>query len=145
MKCPKCGHRKAKDKSCKFCHRISVEKYGRSVKGKINHIMRVIRIRVKKGEVPPPEFTFMELLEYVEGGYSLKGQHFWPLYEKWKKSGYKTGLGPSLDRIDPLKGYTWDNVQWMTWDENRAKGRTEDKKIHKQARDELDEYSDLSF
>lgn len=29
---------------------------------------------------------------------------------------------PSIDRIDPLKGYTLDNVQWVCWAVNRAKG-----------------------
>jgi hypothetical protein len=115
------------------------------MKGKINHIMRAIRVKVKRGQTPPPEFTFMEL--YHES-ITLKGRcsaDFLQLYRKWVASGQEVGLGPSLDRIDPLKGYTWDNIQWLTWDENRDKGRTEDKEAHKQARDEVDEYSDLSY
>jgi hypothetical protein len=35
-------------------------------------------------------------------------------------------LSPSLDRIDPTKGYTKDNVQVVTWIYNRAKHQQTD-------------------
>ena len=31
-------------------------------------------------------------------------------------------LSPSLDQIEPGKGYTKNNVQWLSWAANRAKG-----------------------
>lgn len=34
----------------------------------------------------------------------------------------KHPLCPSLDKIEPDKGYTKDNVQWLSWAANRAKG-----------------------
>ena len=57
------------------------------------------------------------------------------LYELWKKqngkcalSGVSLSLEPqtpitlSLDKIEPSKGYVVDNVQWLAWAVNRAKG-----------------------
>lgn len=36
---------------------------------------------------------------------------------------------PSIDRIDPTKGYTKDNVQFVTWHYNQAKGRFSDEEV----------------
>lgn len=44
------------------------------------------------------------------------------LYINWKKSGYETLLKPSIDRMDPTKGYEFENIQVLTWRENREKG-----------------------
>jgi hypothetical protein len=43
------------------------------------------------------------------------------LYDEWVKSGYIKEFKPSIDRISNKKGYWFDNVQWLTWSENRYK------------------------
>lgn len=40
-----------------------------------------------------------------------------------EKSTFKHPFAPSLDRIDPAKGYTPDNVQVVVWIYNAAKGQ----------------------
>lgn len=50
---------------------------------------------------------------------------FLRLYKKWVESGYDKWRKPSLDRINPYKGYTIDNMRLMTWRENWEKGRKE--------------------
>ena len=47
------------------------------------------------------------------------------LYRRWAKCGYQTSRRPSVDRIDPLRGYTFDNIQIITAEENRKKGDAE--------------------
>ena len=47
---------------------------------------------------------------------------FMNLYNEWSKSGYNTKLMPSIDRIDNKKGYTSDNMQWLSRSENSRKG-----------------------
>jgi hypothetical protein len=41
------------------------------------------------------------------------------LYDAWVKSGNKKDLKPSVDRIDDLKGYSFDNIRLVTWLDNR--------------------------
>lgn len=47
------------------------------------------------------------------------------IFNTWVKSGYSTPLRPSVDRINPRKGYSIGNIQLITWRENRAKGYKE--------------------
>lgn len=43
------------------------------------------------------------------------------LFVEWEKSGYDTQFKPSIDRISNKKGYEKNNIQWLTWSENRFK------------------------
>lgn len=47
------------------------------------------------------------------------------LFRGWQRCGYKTDRRPSVDRIDTLRGYTFDNMQVITAKENRSKGDEE--------------------
>lgn len=53
------------------------------------------------------------------------------LYNEWVKSGYKREKSPSIDRINPLKNYSFDNTNLMTWGENLFKSYTIDRKFIK--------------
>lgn len=48
-----------------------------------------------------------------------KKNGFDALFSEWVKSGYKTPLKPSVDRLDDFKGYSLDNIQLGTWQDNR--------------------------
>ena len=54
-------------------------------------------------------------------------EKFSELFSNWIKSEFNTDLCPSIDRIDPYKGYTFDNMQLLTWKENNIKGHNEKK------------------
>lgn len=43
---------------------------------------------------------------------------FHRLYDGWVASGYRCGASPSVDRIDPSRGYEIDNMEWVTHSEN---------------------------
>jgi len=43
------------------------------------------------------------------------------LFNEWEKSGYDKQLKPSIDRISNKKHYSKNNIQWITWAENRYK------------------------
>lgn len=49
------------------------------------------------------------------------------LLENYTASGYQKDLNPSVDRIDDFRGYTFDNIQLVTWAENNARGRASKK------------------
>lgn len=40
------------------------------------------------------------------------------LFEQWKESNYDRKFTPSIDRINSNKGYTFDNMEWVTHSEN---------------------------
>ncbi len=42
-------------------------------------------------------------------------------YQVWEKSGFKNKYAPSIDRIDSTKGYTTENMQWLTFYVNCSK------------------------
>ena len=44
------------------------------------------------------------------------------LWNNWIESNYDKMTKPSVDRLDDYKGYSLDNIQLMTWEENKAKG-----------------------
>ena len=42
-------------------------------------------------------------------------------YSLWKNCDYKNKFAPSIDRIDSKKGYTPENMQWLTFSVNCSK------------------------
>ena len=51
----------------------------------------------------------------------LAQSQFAELYAAWKTAGYPKNKAPSVDRLDDNKGYTLDNIQLLTWEQNRTK------------------------
>lgn len=46
---------------------------------------------------------------------------FLTLYFEWAHNGFQRWDSPSIDRIDPKKGYTLDNLQWLSFADNCEK------------------------
>lgn len=42
---------------------------------------------------------------------------FWAMWREWQETGSQR-LVPSIDRIDPTRGYTLDNMRWLPQHEN---------------------------
>ena len=64
------------------------------------------------------------------------------MYDKWKNSKYDVYLRPSIDRINPLKPYLKDNIQVMTFGENKKKGESIDSIVYKDYKNNKDLYKD---
>jgi len=71
----------------------------------------------KKRGHKPPTHTNKELSDWL-----LHDWLFDLLFNNWVNSGYLTNMKPSIDRLDDTKGYSLDNIQLMTWAENKEKG-----------------------
>jgi hypothetical protein len=50
--------------------------------------------------------------------WALATPEFHRLFDGWVASGYRCGASPSVDRIDPTKGYVLSNMEWVTHSEN---------------------------
>jgi len=63
----------------------------------------------------PPTYTKEELTDFMyKNGYEA-------LFLKWEKGGFLKKEKPSIDRVDDYKGYSLNNIQLTTWEENKAK------------------------
>ena len=52
---------------------------------------------------------------------------FQQLWDDWVASGYQSDLKPSVDRLHEAVGYTFSNIQLITWNQNRGKTRQQNK------------------
>jgi len=67
-----------------------------------------------KGKPILPRETFIE--------WSKNHPSFLSLFKRWGMSGYDRKLTPSVNRIDSNRGYTLDNIEWITFSQNCALG-----------------------
>tara|TARA_R110000868_G_scaffold322401_1_gene583335 strand:- start:30 stop:425 length:396 start_codon:yes stop_codon:yes gene_type:complete len=54
--------------------------------------------------------------------WSINNEDFIMLFIIWSRLNYNRRYTPSIDRIDSKKGYTLDNIQWITFSENCRRG-----------------------
>lgn len=46
---------------------------------------------------------------------------FLVIYFEWAEANFPLDLSPSIDRIDPKKGYIAENIQWLSFRDNCEK------------------------
>lgn len=72
-----------------------------------------------RGHTPPP-YTKEELYTWI-----TTQPNFDTLYEAWVDSNYTSDFKPSCDRLDNSKGYTFDNIELVSWKINNARARAD--------------------
>lgn len=118
---------------CKKCHLIGTVNYHRSKLGLIGRMYSGQKAASIKRGHEAPSYSKAELKDWL---FSQKIFH--ELYNNWVKSDYYKLSIPSVDRIDDNKGYSFDNIQLMTWNENQRKFN---KEFHKSIHVPVDKYS----
>lgn len=71
----------------------------------------------KKRGHESPLYTEVELQSWINS----QEEVFEFLWNKWVQSDYKKELFPSIDRLENDKPYSLENIQLMTWQENKNK------------------------
>lgn len=101
------------------------KKYERTKKGKLMRTYRNMQSRVEgilKGKCHLYEGkAICTREEFYEWALSTTEFHW--LYDRWVNRGHKPGDSPSIDRIDPDKGYTLGNMRWLTHADNSSRIR----------------------
>lgn len=112
-----------KTKKGRLSHKNACKKYEKTIPGFLmrcyrNMKSRILGIQKKKAHL----YKDLELVskeEFYE--WSNNNKIFLILYKNWVNSNYDRKLSPSIDRITSYKGYTLDNMQWLTHSENSSK------------------------
>lgn len=120
----KCFEKFGSDKStkdgyahnCKDCCNTHARNYRKTKIGLACRIYADQETRSWQRNDPPPEYTSSEFKKWL-----FNQPSFDLLFENWKKSGFQKMLAPSVDRKNDYLPYKFDNIQLMTWQENKAK------------------------
>jgi hypothetical protein len=99
--------------------RTNTRNYRHTKRGVIRNIFSHITERCKKYN-RELGFNSDDLLNWCRGNHEFQN-----IYFNWVKSGFIKNLKPSVDRKNPLMGYTFDNIQITTYLFNRTKGDSE--------------------
>ena len=102
----------------------ATKKYEKTKNGKLmrcyrNMQSRVFGIQKNKSHLYQGK-EIMSRKDFYE--FSINNKQFNELYDAWVSAEFSRKLCPSIDRIDVSRGYTIDNVRWITHSENSRLG-----------------------
>lgn len=124
LKCYPCFRKACNDKWPE--KKAYYKKYEKTVNGFLMRLYRNMKSRVT-GVTKNKDHLYKgkEILDKdVFYEWAHASTHFKYLYSEWTKTGYKRVLTPSVDRVDSDKGYTLDNMEWVTFSENCRRAST---------------------
>ena len=101
---------------CKDCRKIKSDIYNRTKEGVVSKIYSKQKDKSKSRGHIQPNYSKDELQTWI-----FSHRLFHELFKQWEESNYSTNLKPSIDRIDDSYGYSLDNIQLMSWQDNRTK------------------------
>jgi len=101
---------------CSQCVNNRNKKNSHTLIGLIKSMYRSQQSSTIARNFTPIGYSLEEFIEWMVFNPKLKD-----LFISWKNSGYKKMLKPSIDRIDDYGGYSFENIQLMSWQENMDK------------------------
>ncbi len=101
---------------CRECLNKRGKKRRKTKEGLVQSIYNKQTAYSKKSGYPKPTYTRKELEKWM-----LSQKLFTDLYDDWVSRNYLVDYTPTIDRKNDYKGYSFSNIQIMTWQDNRAK------------------------
>lgn len=99
------------------------KKYSKTFKGRLVRCYNHMSQRVGGNCKDYVRYKGLEILDKdVFYNFSLNSKEYKLLHSDWVDSGYILKLCPSIDRVDSSKGYSLDNIRWITHSENSRQG-----------------------
>lgn len=112
----------ARSEEYKRKNKIYRKLYEKTLQGYLMRTYRNMKSRVL-GINKPHLYKGLGILSKEEFyAWSKRDTSFNELHLFWTKIGYDPESSPSIDRIDPTKGYILSNMRWITKYENSANG-----------------------
>lgn len=108
--------RDGRTSSCIKCDREKVDLYQKTIAGVVSRIYSHQKETSKKRGHGIPAYTRDELLRFLRNDWLFN-----LLFDNWANCGYHKMYRPSVDRKEDKLGYSFENIQIMTWAENKAK------------------------
>lgn len=108
--------KRRKSSRCRKCENKRRQTKLRTKHGLATKIYRTQKKASTKRGHPQPTYSLNELREWM-----LSQETYHKLHAEWVASGYDKMKVPSCDRLNDYKGYSFDNIQLVTWQENRNK------------------------
>ena len=106
--------------NCKECVKQHNANYRKTKRGLVTDIYNTQKLGAKMRGYEAPSYTKQELVNWL-----LCNPLFHALHNRWVESDYDRWIKPSVDRKNDYKSYTFDNIQLMTWGENKAKSHSD--------------------
>lgn len=106
-----------------YYHKYDQDRYRKNKDRLLAHIYRGIvnRCNGVQRKYSSTGTTPISIAEWKSFCTSTRAE-FDKLYDAWEKSGFQRRMAPSIDRIDNNRGYTIDNMQWLSQSDNSRKG-----------------------
>ena len=102
---------------CRLCEKEKEKIFRLTKHGVLGTIYNNQKSNSKTRNHVAPSYSLQDLKAWIDNN-----DKFHKLYLKWKENGYNTNDKPSIDRKEDDKPYTLNNIQIMTWKENKKKG-----------------------
>ena len=101
-----------------------IKTYEKTPKGFLMRLYRNMKSRVEGVQHLKQHLYKDKELFDKESFYEWAETHpkFHDLYNEYIEANYNRKLAPSVDRVDSTKGYSFDNVEWVTMSENSKRG-----------------------
>lgn len=111
----------------------NTKKYEKTTNGFLMRLYRNMQSRIDGVQwMKAHLYAGKELLPRDEFYSWAKSRRFKLMFEAYKDSGFDRKLAPSVDRIDSSKGYSIDNMEWVTHSENSRRGNMAKRKMYGQ-------------
>lgn len=105
----------------------ATEVYRHTPKGMLTNLFQKLSSRNELKGYGTLSFTLGDFQTWA-----MNNSEFLRLFNLWVADDYSKKSKPSVDRINPYKGYEFSNMQWLSWNENYLKGIAEvSEKKHK--------------